>query len=188
MKPDLRISRIRLSDRLHVCGSPADRFRNRMFGPPIWNIEMFAIDLSPYRHGVPVDLKDVVTIGWLSRDHPYSQGEVPPETAHHIEQLLSSHRLNQMRGPHVCEFCSVSPLISRTPSGQRIMLGSAEIWVPSADGKKVYATPDLIHHYVVVRRYLPLIEFLEAVMTVHEHRGWDPDRESQARLEAAFHS
>jgi hypothetical protein len=88
---------------------------------------MYLKDLSPYRHGVPAPLNDVVAIGWLSSANAYSQGDVGPEIMDALGRLFSSHRVNQMRGYHVCDFCYKSPLIYETESGKQIMLGSAEI-------------------------------------------------------------
>jgi hypothetical protein len=147
---------------------------------------MFCRDLERYRHGVPAELPDVVTVGWLSRISDYRQGDVQPETVHAIEELLSSHRVNQMRGHHVCEFCLRSPVIVVTGSGRPVMLGSAEIWVPSPDRKLIYAAPDLLYHYIVEHKYLPPDDFLDAVMAAGNSRDWDADRECQTRLEAAF--
>jgi hypothetical protein len=120
---------------------------------------MYLNDLESYRYDVPVPLKDVLAVGWLSKMSDPPLGDPPDDFVSALEQLLSTHRVNQMRGYHVCEFCSRSPLTHRTQSGRTIMLGSAEIWVPLLERAVIYAAPDLIYHYVTEHRYLPPSEF-----------------------------
>jgi hypothetical protein len=147
---------------------------------------MFVRDLERYRHGVPHELRDVVSIGWLSRVSEYPIGDVSPDFLHRLEALLASNRVNQMRGYHTCEFCSQAPLIHRLPSGREIILGSAEIWVPAADWSVVYAAPDMVYHYVARHRYLPPGGFLEAVAAAPRSPDWDATKECRMRLEGAF--
>jgi len=147
---------------------------------------MFLKDLEPYRHGVPKELPDVTSIGWLSRVSEYSRGDVPIDFIHRLEQLLSSHRVNQMRGYHVCEFCSKSPLTHTLRSGRQVILGSAEIWVPSKTGSTIYAAPDLVYHYVTEHQYRPPNGFIEAVIAARNFPDWDADSECAKRLGAAF--
>lgn len=147
---------------------------------------MFFKDLDPYRYGLPMLLPDVVSIGWLSQTHEYPHGDASAEFGQRLEQLLSSHRVNQMRGYHVCEFCSKSPLTHVLRSGKQIMLGSAEIWVPSKDKSIIFAAPDLVYHYVTEHGYLPPEGFVSAVMIARESPEWDSSSECEKRLEVAF--
>jgi hypothetical protein len=147
---------------------------------------MFLRDLEPYRYGLPASLKDVVAVGWLSRISSYPQGEVTDEFVEALAQLLSSHRVNQMRGYHVCESCSKSPLMFETQSGRTMVLGSAEIWVPSPEEPIIFAAPDLIYHYVKEHRYLPPSGFITAVVSASQGGNWDANSECEKRLEAAF--
>jgi len=149
---------------------------------------MFARDLEPYRHGVPTQLHDVVSIGWLSRNADYPKADSPLEFIQRLEQALSTHRVNKTRGYHICEFCSKSPLTYTLGSGKQIILGSAEIWVPSKDKSMIYAAPDLVYHYVTEHRYLPPEGFVRAVMNASESEGWDSNSECEKRMEAAFRS
>jgi hypothetical protein len=147
---------------------------------------MFLKDLEPYRHGLPTGLKDVIAIGWLSRTVGYPQGEAPIEFTEALAKWISLHRVNQMRGYHVCEFCSKSPLTYETGSGEIVMLGSAEIWIPSMERGVIYAAPDLIYHYVREHRYLPPSDFINAAMSFRDRQDWDANSECRRRLEAAF--
>jgi len=162
---------------------------------------MFYRDLEPYRYGVQTELKDVVTVGWLSKVSSYPQGHPTAELVGALERLLSSHRVHQTRGYHACEFCSKSPLaygctklqqlayetqLHETQSGKKVLLGSAEIWVPALGQTVIYAAPDLIYHYVKEHRYLPPAEFIDVVLSARDSRDWDANTECEKRLEAGF--
>lgn len=149
-------------------------------------VTMFMEDMQPYQYGVPVALADVFAIGWLSAEQAYPKGELNPAVIRMIEKLLSTHRVNQMRGYHTCELCGRSPIGWTTASGKEVLLGSAEIWIPSLDQKRMYAAPDLIYHYVVDHEYLPPREFQEAVLAAPELSSWSAERESRRLLESAF--
>ena len=149
---------------------------------------MYFRDLEPYGYDVPEPLKDVVAIGWLSKDNQFPRGETTAEFLSALERLLSTHRVNQSRGFHVCEFCAKSPLTHRTQPGRTIMLGSAEIWLPSLEQAVVYAAPDLIVHYVTEHRYFPPNDFIRAALHACNDVGWDANSECESRLDAAFGS
>lgn len=147
---------------------------------------MYMKDLEPYRHGVPKPLEDVLAVGWLSKSSDTPKGDVSTEFVNALERLLATHRVNQMRGYHVCEFCSKSPLVHQTRSGKRIMLGSAEIWIPQPDQRLIYAAPDLIHHYVLEHAYLPPGDFIRAVSRASDLSEWNAHAECETRLNAVF--
>jgi hypothetical protein len=70
-----------------------------------------------------------------------------------------------MRGYHVCEFCDlpVGTFITCQFQGEEIKLGSAEIRVFGSNGR-IFASPDLIFHYVRDHHYLPPESFIQAVL------------------------
>jgi hypothetical protein len=146
---------------------------------------MYFPDLEAYRYQTPAPLDDVVTVGWLSKDHEYPRGPSSAEMLEAVEALIGSHQAHQMRGYHVCEFCGADPRVMPVPEGLAL-IGSAEIWIPSPDLKRIYAAPNLIHHYMSAHAYLPPQEFLEAVAAVHEHEAWNADQECEERLDAAW--
>src|SRR5262245_13308469 len=98
---------------------------------------MYFPDLEAYRYNIPAPLHDVLTVGWLSKDHEYPRGHSSVETLEAIEALIGSHHAHQMRGYHVCEFCGADPRDMRVPPGLAL-IGSAEIWIPSPDRKRIY--------------------------------------------------
>jgi hypothetical protein len=116
-------------------------------------------------------------VGWLGRDFPFTTGEVPPRFLLKLAELCFTHRANQTRGLHTCEFC---PPGDSQPAvrwrSQAMCLGSAEVHVPASDGT-VYKAPDLVYHYVAEHGYLPPEEFVRAVMGECEQAaGADPAR------------
>jgi hypothetical protein len=128
----------------------------------------------------------VVTIGWLSSSERFAVGDADHGLAQSLEGLLTSHRVNKTRGYHLCEFCNDSrPIELRLRAGS-LLLGSAEIWIPSRDEAVIYAAPDLVVHYVTVHKYLPPPEFLDAVAHARAHPTWNPEVECEKRLDAAF--
>jgi len=52
-----------------------------------------------------------------------------------------------MRGYHDCEFCTKRMIVHETRFKRKIVLGSAEIWIPALEQPLIYAAPDLIYHY-----------------------------------------
>jgi hypothetical protein len=164
---------------------------------------MFFRDLEPYRYNLPCGLTDVVSVGWMCGGRDYPRGDPTVELVSALDHVLSSHRVNQMRGYYPCEFCSkpplvvherqtgkkafvAPPLIHETRSGKEVWLGSAEIWIPSLERAVIYAAPDLIYHYVKEHQYLPPMEFINAVLSACDNGDWDANAEFEKRFEAAF--
>jgi hypothetical protein len=163
---------------------------------------MFYADLEPYGYGSGgVVLVGVETVGWLSSDHAFQSGAVQEDLVAGLAALLLTHRVNEYRGSHLCEFCAPSlkiiehaggsvsiPLpISVDLFGREFALGSAELWVPSLDGKVVYAAPDLIYHYVKEHGYAPPTGFVEAAKRASRSpNGWDAKKEVARRLGPAY--
>ena len=147
---------------------------------------MYSVDLTPYQYGLPVSLTDVVTVGWLSSEHGFPTGNVDADVVRTIGELLCSNRVNKTRGFHLCELCKAPKAIEVTSTRDSLLLGSAEIWVPSLDESTVFAAPDLLMHYVARHKYKPPAQFLEALAAARGHPNWDPGLECEKRLESAF--
>jgi hypothetical protein len=149
---------------------------------------MYFRDLQPYRYGLPVELPAVVTVGWLSSSNAFPIGEVSQDVLDGIKHLLSANRINKMRGYHLCEFCPHPEPITVELLEGPLILGSAEIWIASNDISRIYAAPDLIYHYVSAHHYLPPGEFLAAVAGAKSCGGWNPSKEREKQIQAAFAS
>lgn len=104
----------------------------------------------------------VIRIGWLDPREPFVQGVIEPVFLHKLTALYEK-RVRQSRGFHPCRFCEVQRFGLPIQIGEKTLtLGSAEIEVEGIAGR-VYAAPDLIHHYITEHRYLPPQEFIDAV-------------------------
>jgi hypothetical protein len=147
---------------------------------------MYSQDLAPYMHGLPSTLPDVATVDWLSAGHDFAIGDIESDMVRGIQGLLSSNRVNEARGFHLCELCPAREPIKVASNGGSTLLGAAEVWLPSADESIVFAAPDLLFHYVVAHSYRPPRQFLEAVAASDMHAHWKPRLECERRLEGAF--
>jgi hypothetical protein len=147
---------------------------------------MFYQDLDPYHYELPRSVPDVVTVGWLARDHDYTLGIWSEKFLKALDILFSTNRVNQTRGVHVCELCGIRQTHFDKLSQQEFILGSAEIWLPSPDRKIIYAAPDLIYHYVRDHNYQPPSEYICAAVRADSDDEWDANLESEQRLAAAY--
>src|SRR5262245_14274127 len=102
---------------------------------------MYFADLAPYRHGIPAALNDVLTVGWLSKIASFPRRDTTDQVVDALGRLLVSHRVNQMRGYHDCEFCTKRMIVHETRFKRKIVLGSAEIWIPALEQPLIYAAP-----------------------------------------------
>jgi hypothetical protein len=118
-------------------------------------------DLSDYAFLDSVSRPGTKNIGWLALADEFEKLE-PTETILDLLWSFCSISVAQTRGLHDCEFCSQNSSFVAERHGQRLLLGSAEIRVFSADAK-IYAAPNLIYHYVSVHHYRPPEEFVLAL-------------------------
>src|SRR5262249_47547463 len=130
-----------------------------MFYPDLSSYQHLSLNpceelLFPYNPG----RQTVLNVGWLDKEHPFPKGELPISTVESILELCF-WPVNVFRGCHFCNLCYYDepPLIEWR--GKKARLGSAEIWILGENGV-VYASPDLIHHYIRHHSYLPPKEFI----------------------------
>jgi hypothetical protein len=121
-------------------------------------------DLSPYTYD-SCDGSQAVNVGWLEKGQPFPVGETSEDFRSKLAKLCQQagrRRVGQIEvyvgtcGIHECDFCSDPSAVSST-----------EIRIRGS--MRVYAAPQLIHHYVAVHGYLPPSEFIDAVV------AWDGD-------------
>jgi len=124
---------------------------------------MYLRDLSPYPYKGVSQFLGTLSVGWLAKQYPYSQGETSEDFKERLFVFCLNH-VRQTRGFHVCEFCTPSPpfLVYAQRGDKEVWLGSAEIRVVYQGN--IYAAPDLIYHYVIEHQYRPPDEFIEAVL------------------------
>jgi hypothetical protein len=124
-------------------------------------------DLSPYTYlqeQTPSDWR-TLNVGWLDDGAAFPTGDVDVAV---VERVWTHCRLDVhlTRGWHTCAVCPEGSreFLEVTRCGETLKLGAAEIRV-FGEGKTVYATPNLLFHYITAHRYLPPKPFLEAVLT-----------------------
>ena len=121
-------------------------------------------DGSPHEYlGATENL--AVNVGWLDRRHPFETGNTPVAFVSKLARLCEEP-VGMTRGWRSCNLCDErAPQpgpTSVTVDGADVLVGSAEIGVPGADGV-VFAAPNMILHYVADHRDLPPMEFVNAV-------------------------
>lgn len=121
-------------------------------------------DLSSYKYINECIRPNTFNIGWLSADYPFMKGE---SSIRFQQRLLEfcAFPICKTRGWHKCEFCSPEdevPVKIEIGGKTILYLGSAEVRIVG-DGR-IYASPDLVYHYVTTHQYLPPMEFIDAVL------------------------
>jgi hypothetical protein len=134
---------------------------------------MYVEDLGEYRYNGRFALPGVRAIGWLALGQPFPTGELSALVVEKLAWLATMKPINQMRGFHRCEFCTRAEVSIKVEGVERL-LGSAEIWVPV--GGELFASPDLLVHYIRDHQYLPPQPFVDAVQAL-DLRSWDPPRD-----------
>jgi len=129
-------------------------------------------DLSIYEYsGVDnrVELP-VLNVGWLGREFPIETGETSRVFQERLFRFCQDENIVIIaRGIHVCEFCNL-------PMGEWLKrdrkFGENTHWMSVGTGEirvmgqlVIYASPALIHHYVVEHQYRPPQEFIDAVLS-----------------------
>jgi hypothetical protein len=121
-------------------------------------------DFSPYQY--LNDHKDSsLNIGWLDGSNPYLVGDTSDEFQERLKEFcLNKFSFYRTRGFHVCNLknCPYSESSLEENEEGMVRLGSAEIRVIGTN--VIYASPNLIYHYVIFHKYRPPNEFLEAVI------------------------
>ncbi len=115
---------------------------------------MFYNDLSQYEYSRWLDRDGgrLYNFGWLSSEHSYERGASELDWFRKLE-LAVANFVNPYRGVHSCDFCGAVDQFVEI-GGKRILLGHAEAWVPSSDGR-IFVAPTLVHHYVTAHDYRP---------------------------------
>jgi len=133
---------------------------------------MFFEDLTPYSYNLPRNLDGVLNVGWLEAGHAYQRGEVTAAFALALKASVPSVTVGRMRGFHTCDLCEGEEQRQSFALGETVVwLGAAELWMPGPDGT-IFASPNLIVHYVESHAYRPPDSFVEAVLGRYWRSGW----------------
>jgi hypothetical protein len=139
----------------------------------------FFADLSPCTYFGDEFTPYLRAVGWLSRDEPYTKGEVSELFFERLCQLLQNHwKMFQFLDTHECEFCRFTG-----GYGDVFFQGKYKIKATSSTnilipGKGfIYVAPDSIAHYIDAHEYCPPEDFCQAVLEC-------PDMETNAYVKA----
>lgn len=138
-------------------------------------------ELSVYKYNIRKPLDGVFAVGWIGSSRGYHVGDVSQCIKDKLAEAIVRERVNQTRGSHYCEFCSAEEVVLWV-GNQRKFLGSSEVWIPDHAGGRVFAAPNLIHHYIAEHRYQPPVCFLDAVEAFEFDSDWSGQRELERLL------
>jgi hypothetical protein len=121
-------------------------------------------DLSPYTYIDSAIRPGTLNIGWLDFRKPFPKGAVTSAVLDRL-WLHCKNRVVQTRGLQSCYFCDFSQWRNYEFEycGEKLLLGSAEIRVFDNEGN-IFASPDLVFHYIRDHSYLPPNSFLKALL------------------------
>lgn len=124
-------------------------------------------------------------IGWLINGDEISTGPINEGTLTKLFLLLARERINALRSFEYCslaqcghgrevihyhELAHLTGTYNPETGGCQSL--QQEIWLPSADGSKVFVAPSIILHYITDHNYLPPQEFLDAVEQFDFESSW----------------
>lgn len=124
----------------------------------------FYEDMSAYSRRDNKERSGLVNIGWLEGGCKFATEK--PESRF-LDALWRYCKIATAgtRGIHRCTLCPITqkttPLVEY--NGKKLIFGSAEIRVFGKNGT-VYASPNLVFHYVKDHYYCPPEEFIKAVL------------------------
>lgn len=113
---------------------------------------MYYEDLSKYEYTTSLVDSRLLNFGWLSADRPFRLSR-PDDALVKKLGLATANFVNAYRGTHPCDFCGAEDVRVEL-DGRQVLLGHAETWIPSADGR-IFIAPTLVYHYVVSHSYHP---------------------------------
>lgn len=117
-------------------------------------------DLTRYEYWDDNGIDNGLNVGWLSGQQAFQMGNTTSEFQERLLKFCNG-LVRPTRGWHYCELCPQQPASPRAGNPLR-PLGTAEIRVFFQ--QRIYAAPNLIHHYVTEHHYRPPDEFIEAVI------------------------
>lgn len=123
---------------------------------------MYFADLSPYTFLDHPPDENVVNVGWLDNQHSFPTGRLDSRLLDLLFSLCLKP-VRQTRGFHQCLLCPTRELGYLVQyGGKQRRLGSAEIRLTGSDDV-VFASPDMIFHYIRDHDYMPPGAFVKAL-------------------------
>ncbi|WP_339733657.1 hypothetical protein [uncultured Gimesia sp.] len=159
---------------------------------------MYSEDLSPLKRGTDIkywydfaddcEFEKLLTIGWLDCNHSFPVGTIDNALIKKLRDLICcipkgiNVHVARIRGQHPCNLCKAYPKIRCKIGGMR-HLGCTELRIPSREQKIVFASPDMILHYIEEHSYLPPAEFLEALRNFDTSQPFDAEELGKKLIE-----
>ena len=123
---------------------------------------MYYKDLTKYEYDkTRVNWLRKINVGWLDITKDYPKGKTSKLFSYCLF-VICVFQVNAMMGYHPCSFCKTNSSALGTKEklfNVETTLGSAEIRVIGIDAT-VYASPNLIYHYVTIHHYKPPVLFV----------------------------
>jgi len=120
----------------------------------------YLMDLSPCWYLDEDGSLGLVSVGWLSKEHDFARGCIPPEFRERLVALMGdTYCPSLFLGSHLCDFCAP---VNAHPFDLSYPHGCANLLVPGPD--VIYACPALIVHYIDAHGYQPPDAFVMAVL------------------------
>ena len=137
----------------------------------------FFTDLSPYQKENGLIISEVLNIGWLSSEYPFTIGEASLEFTDKLAKIINNAVfretearvvMGEWRSLSCCPLCGISSLDINTKVSR---IGSAEVWIPCVKKEEVYySSSTWIYHYIIDHQYFPPEEYIESVLSFDENQ------------------
>ena len=101
-----------------------------------------------------------INIGWLEDGYCFETADLPSDFLDKLWDFCNVLVI-QTRGLHYCDFCAEKSKIVIHRNGVEHVLGDSEIRVFGE--RQVFASPNMIYHYVQKHHYQPPAAFVKAV-------------------------
>lgn len=106
----------------------------------------------------------ILNIGWIDGLHEFNKGNVPDKFIPLLWEYIMVP-INRTRGLHYdCVLDGQDKTFIARFQRYEIKLGDAEIRVLDEEHKIIYASPNMILHYIIDHKYCPPQCFIDAVM------------------------
>jgi hypothetical protein len=136
------------------------------------DVEIFVEELPQDAVHLPAtaDPHRVRHVGWLGHQQPYPIGDVGDNVLERLKRLTLACECCVTRGYYQCPFfkdCEEGKdpawIPNFTVDSQRMLMGSAEVWIPDQTNNLIYRCPNLLVHYIERHGYRPPQDFLDLV-------------------------
>ena len=109
-------------------------------------------------------LDNVINIGWLGEIGSFQQGNVSEEFIMNLWEYYKCPIFSSRKVYYNEKLDGYWKFFTAVFNGRKIGLGSSEIRIIDKEKGVIYASPNLLIHYIVNHNYLPPQEYIKAVI------------------------